>query len=58
MTTQKEIKVNLRDEYVRHLKNMSQLNIFKNIKMLYDHMFFKSIVLPQLNDEEASQLNF
>lgn len=47
----KEFRLNLADEYVSHLEHMAQLNNFKELKFAMDHAFFKSIVVPRIEDK-------
>lgn len=54
--TRKEIKINLKDEYKFHLKQMSLLDNFKQIKFRCDHCFFKSIIRPRLTNVEEEPI--
>lgn len=46
--TRREIKINLKDEYKVHLKQVDMLDNFKQLKFKCDHCFFKSIIRPRL----------
>ena len=45
---QKDIHLNLREEYTQHLKHMAMLKNFKDLKLNWDHTFFKSIISPKI----------
>jgi hypothetical protein len=41
---QKDVKISLIDEYKRHLQGTSHLKSLKNIKLSWDHGFFRGYV--------------
>ena len=43
----RELRINLKEEYKIHLKQMDMLDIFKPLKFDCDNAFFKSIILPK-----------
>ena len=50
----REFRLNLADEYCSHMRNMSLLDKFKDLKFSLDHGFFKSIILPRSNGKNVS----
>jgi len=51
---QKDIHLNLREEYTQHLKQMSLLKNFKDLKLNWDHSFFKSIIAPKVPNNKPT----
>ena len=44
--------INLEDEYRTHLKYMSMLKSFDELKLNWDHTFFKSVIIPNVGEQE------
>ena len=48
---EKEVHINLLNEYKHHLKCMDKLDQFKSMKFGWDHCFYKSVVRQFFNQE-------
>jgi len=44
----KDIHLNLREEYRLHLKYVSMLEHFSDLKLHWDHAFYKTVIRPKI----------
>ena len=49
----KETNIDMRQEYVFHLKMMNELNLFRNLRLNWDHAFFKNFIMTQVEGNTA-----
>ena len=53
-------QINLKKEYGNHLKIMHELQLFKELKLHWDHAYYKSIIMPSvdLHKQKMSRKSF